>query len=58
MKLTNEQKDTIHSKLLDFGEAYYDAHEALKKGDTKKFAALVISEVHVGRDFITFLESL
>ncbi len=58
MKLTNEQKEAIHSKLLDFGEAYYDTHEALMKGELEKFTDFLATEVAVGRAFVTFLESL
>lgn len=58
MNLTNEQKDAIHKKLLGFGEAYYASQAALMKGETEKFDAFIAIEVGVGRDFITFLESL
>lgn len=58
MNLTTEQKEDIQNKLLDFGEAYYDTHEALMEGNMDKFQSFMTVEVGVSRDFISFLESL
>lgn len=58
MDLTTAQKEAIQNKLLDFGEAFYDTHVALMKGDVEKFASFMAVEVGVSRDFISFLESL